>query len=56
MVDARSENAVRLLRERKHREEKPFALMFPSIESIKAPVGFTARRKAAASPELQLFF
>ena len=36
MVDARSENAVRLLRERKHREEKPFALMFPSIESIKA--------------------
>jgi len=36
MADARSEQAVRLLRQRKHREEKPFALMFPSLESIKA--------------------
>ena len=35
IVDARSEDAVRLLRERKHREEKPLALMFPSLESIK---------------------
>jgi hydrogenase maturation protein HypF len=35
MVDARNEDAVRLLRERKHREEKPLALMFPSLESIK---------------------
>jgi hydrogenase maturation protein HypF len=35
MVDARSEKAVRLLRDRKHREEKPFALMFPSLEDIK---------------------
>ncbi|HXE43193.1 MAG TPA: carbamoyltransferase HypF, partial [Candidatus Baltobacteraceae bacterium] len=36
MVDARNENAVRQLRERKHREEKPFALLFPSLESAKA--------------------
>ena len=36
MVDARNEDAVRRLRERKQREEKPFALMFPSLESIKA--------------------
>ncbi len=36
MVDARSEAAVKRLRERKHREEKPFALMFPSLESVKA--------------------
>ena len=36
MADARNDKAVRLLRERKHREEKPFALMFPSLESIKA--------------------
>ncbi len=36
MVDARNDEAVRRLRERKHREEKPFALMFPSLESVKA--------------------
>jgi hydrogenase maturation protein HypF len=33
MVDARNEAAVQRLRERKHREEKPFALLFPSLES-----------------------
>ncbi|MGA2280643.1 MAG: carbamoyltransferase HypF [Verrucomicrobiota bacterium] len=36
MTDARNDKAVRLLRERKHREEKPFALMFPSLENVKA--------------------
>jgi hydrogenase maturation protein HypF len=35
IVDATNDEAVRELRKRKHREEKPFALMFPSIESIK---------------------
>jgi hydrogenase maturation protein HypF len=34
-VDARNAAAVRRLRERKHREEKPFALLFPSIASVK---------------------
>ncbi len=34
MVDARNEEAVRRLRERKHREEKPFALMFPAAEDV----------------------
>ncbi|HEX7577320.1 MAG TPA: carbamoyltransferase HypF, partial [Verrucomicrobiae bacterium] len=36
MVDARNEKAVQLLRDRKHRDEKPFALMFSSLESVKA--------------------
>lgn len=34
MVDARNDDAVRRLRERKHREEKPFALIFPSLEYL----------------------
>jgi hydrogenase maturation protein HypF len=35
MVDAENDQAVVRLRERKHREEKPFALMLPSMESIR---------------------
>ncbi|MCX6122493.1 MAG: carbamoyltransferase HypF [Ignavibacteriales bacterium] len=35
MVDARNDEAVRRLRTRKHREEKPLALMFPLLEAIK---------------------
>jgi hydrogenase maturation protein HypF len=34
MTAAHDEAAVRRLRERKHREEKPFALMFPSLEAV----------------------
>jgi hydrogenase maturation protein HypF len=36
VVDARNEEAVLRLRQRKHREEKPFALMYPSLGAIKA--------------------
>ncbi len=36
VVDARNNEAIRRLRERKHRDEKPLALMFPSLDSIKS--------------------
>jgi hydrogenase maturation protein HypF len=35
LVDANNSKAVARLRGRKHREEKPFALIFPSLDSIK---------------------
>ncbi len=35
LADARNENVVRRLRVRKSREEKPLALMFPSLQSVK---------------------
>jgi hydrogenase maturation protein HypF len=35
MVDARQECSVRRLRQRKHREEKPFALMYPSLADVR---------------------
>ncbi len=34
LVDATSDSAVALLRERKHREEKPFAVMFLDLDSL----------------------
>ncbi len=38
LVDARNEDAVLRLRERKRREEKPLALMFPDLESLRSYV------------------
>jgi hydrogenase maturation protein HypF len=35
LVDARNEEAVARLRQLKHREEKPFALMMPSLETVR---------------------
>ncbi len=34
MVDAQTEESVRQLRRRKHREEKPFAVMAPSLDAV----------------------
>ena len=36
MCDARNQYAVMELRQRKHREEKPFAVMMPSLDAIRA--------------------
>ena len=35
MVDARNDSAVQRLREHKHREEKPLAMMVPSLAAVK---------------------
>ena len=51
-VDARNEKAVRRLRERKQREEKPFALMFPAISSVKNACEVSAlEERLLCSPE-----
>ncbi len=52
IVDARNEEAVQRLRERKHREQKPFALMFPAIEMVEEEcVVGDFERRLLLSPE-----
>jgi hydrogenase maturation protein HypF len=52
MVDARNDEAVRRLRERKHREEKPFALMVPTVEDALGECEATAlEERLLRSPE-----
>lgn len=36
MADARNDEAIQRLRQRKHREEKPFAVMYPSLAVVKS--------------------
>lgn len=51
-VDARNDTAVQRLREKKHREEKPFALMFPTIEGVKVVCEVSSlEERLVCSPE-----
>ena len=52
IVDARNRAAVVRLRERKHREEKPFALMYPSLDAIRADCEISElEERSLLSPE-----
>jgi hydrogenase maturation protein HypF len=52
LVDARNDEAVRRLRERKQREEKPFAVMYPSLDAVRADCRVAdADARLLASPE-----
>ena len=52
LADASDEKVVQRLRERKHREEKPFALMFPTLASVKAACEVSpAEERLLRSPE-----
>lgn len=46
MVNACDDQAVRELRKRKHREEKPLALMFPSLSSVKKLCELSSREES----------
>ncbi|NOZ69025.1 MAG: carbamoyltransferase HypF [Deferribacteres bacterium] len=47
ICDATTEDTVRRLRERKHREEKPLAVMFPDIEAIRQEMNITPLEERA---------
>ncbi len=55
LVDARNQDAVLRLRRRKHREEKPFGLMHPSLDSLRQDCWVSAtEERLLLSPESPL--
>jgi hydrogenase maturation protein HypF len=46
LVDARNDEAVRSLRQRKRREEKPFAVMFPDLAAVQGSCRVEAEEQA----------
>lgn len=52
LVDARREASVRALRERKRREDKPFAVMVPALEAVEQVCAVSGpERRLLGSPE-----
>jgi hydrogenase maturation protein HypF len=52
MTDAGNDNAIRTLRERKHREAKPLALLFPNLVSVERECDVSPlEARALTSPE-----
>jgi hydrogenase maturation protein HypF len=51
LVDATNDAAVARLRQRKHREAKPFAVMFPSLDSVQAHAKASGAELAALTSD-----
>jgi hydrogenase maturation protein HypF len=51
LVDATDEGAVMRLRERKHREAKPLAVMFPDVDTLRASCDVTDEELAALTSQ-----
>lgn len=52
LTDARQDDAIRRLRHRKHREEKPFALMYPTLHAVETDAVLSdMERRLLRSPE-----